>query len=159
MNWTPEQYRAHVKAQANTAKQMQGAKRGGSKPSTCPSEDQEQKNLMSWAWSMKVNGERLADYLIHVPNGGSRNKIEAAKFKAMGLRAGVPDLLLVMPSTDHHGLWIELKSKKGKVQDNQKHVMEQFSSKGYLCKVCYGFKEARDAILDYLGIDDGSKAL
>jgi hypothetical protein len=30
----------------------------------------------------------------HVPNGGRRSKAEAGAFKAMGVRAGVPDLLI-----------------------------------------------------------------
>ena len=36
----------------------------------------------------------------HVPNGGWRGKAEAARFKALGVRAGVPDLTLVFSSTD-----------------------------------------------------------
>ena len=35
--------------------------------------------------------------LFHVPNGGFRNRHEAARFKAMGVRSGVPDLLLLIP--------------------------------------------------------------
>jgi hypothetical protein len=29
----------------------------------------------------------------HVPNGGSRNAVEGARFKAIGVKAGVPDLV------------------------------------------------------------------
>lgn len=45
------------------------------------SEDQEQITLMSWAHRVKYGSGRLSDYLFHIPNGGSRNIIEAAKFK------------------------------------------------------------------------------
>ena len=41
-------------------------------------EDQEQIMLMSWAHHVKFGSSRLSDYLIHIPNGGSRNIIEAA---------------------------------------------------------------------------------
>ena len=37
------------------------------------------------------------ELLYHVPNGGSRNKAEASKLKRMGVRAGVPDLVLPVP--------------------------------------------------------------
>ena len=49
-----------------------------------PTEDQEQITLVSWAHHVKYGNGRLSDYLIHIPNGGSRNIIEAAKFKKMG---------------------------------------------------------------------------
>lgn len=32
-----------------------------------------------------------------IPNGGSRNKAEAAKLKAEGVSAGVPDLFIPIP--------------------------------------------------------------
>jgi hypothetical protein len=31
----------------------------------------------------------------HVPNGGSRNAAEGARFKAIGVKAGVPDLIFL----------------------------------------------------------------
>jgi hypothetical protein len=35
--------------------------------------------------------------VIHVPNGGGRSKAEAGIFKAMGVLAGFPDLLVIGP--------------------------------------------------------------
>jgi len=35
----------------------------------------------------------------HVPNGGFRTKVEAAKFQKMGVRPGMPDLLLFGPDS------------------------------------------------------------
>ncbi len=46
------------------------------------SEDTEQINVVSWAnWNMNRYPELR--WLFHVPNGGSRNKQEAVKFKQM----------------------------------------------------------------------------
>ena len=46
------------------------------------SEDTEQINVVSWAgWNMNRYPE--LKWLFHVPNGGSRNKQEAVKFKQM----------------------------------------------------------------------------
>ncbi|MFW1924260.1 VRR-NUC domain-containing protein [Acinetobacter geminorum] len=115
-----------------------------------PTEDQEQMTLMSWAHHVKFGNGRLSDYLIHIPNGGSRNEIEAAKFKKMGVKAGVPDLQLLVPNGLIHGLWIELKSKAGKLQPSRRLMMQRLEEQGYMCKVCFGADEAIQEIKKYL---------
>lgn len=55
-------------------------------------------------------------WAFHVPNGGGRTKIEGAIFKAMGVRAGIPDLCIVYRGKAH---WIEMKAGKGKATDTQ----------------------------------------
>ncbi len=117
-----------------------------------PTEDQEQMTLMSWAHRVKYGSGRLSDYLFHIPNGGSRNIIEAAKFKKLGVKAGVPDLQLIVPNGEIHGLWIELKSKKGKLQPCQRLMIQRLEEQGYMCKVCFGADEAIDEIKKYLMI-------
>ena len=52
----------------------------------------------------------------HVPNGGYRSRSEGAKFKAMGVRAGVPDLILFHQGRLH---CLELKSDKGRPSESQ----------------------------------------
>lgn len=51
--------------------------------------------------------------VFHVPNGGNRNRLEAIKFKNMGVKAGAPDLILI-PSKSNRGIhpfyFIELKA-------------------------------------------------
>jgi hypothetical protein len=50
----------------------------------------------------------------HVPNGGLRNKAEAAKLKAMGTLPGVSDLIFVWYDYDKHdlrNLYLELKAR------------------------------------------------
>lgn len=111
-----------------------------------PTEDQEQMTLMSWAHRVKYGSGRLSDYLFHIPNGGSRNILEAAKFKKLGVKAGVPDLQLIVPNGEIHGLWIELKSKKGKLQPSQRLMIQRLEEQGYMCKVCFGADEAIDEI-------------
>lgn len=117
-----------------------------------PTEDQEQITLMSWAHHVKFGNGRLSDYLFHIPNGGSRNLIEASKLKKMGVKAGVPDLQLIIPNGLIHGLWIELKSKAGKLQPSQRLMMQRLEEQGYLCKVCFGADEAIQEIKKYLCI-------
>jgi hypothetical protein len=90
------------------------------------------------------------DYLIHIPNGGSRNKIEAYNFKKQGVRAGFPDLQLLVPRGTYHGLFIELKTFKGKLNIKQKHYLQLLNAQGYLAQCCYGWHEAADLIDTYM---------
>ena len=52
-----------------------------------PSEESEQIKLAQWLDLAKV-------LWCHVPNGGGRSKREAARLKAAGVKAGVPDVLI-----------------------------------------------------------------
>lgn len=54
--------------------------------------------------------------LFHVPNGGSRNAREGAKFKAMGVVPGVADLLFIF---DGKLYAFELKTDKGSQSKSQ----------------------------------------
>ena len=116
-------------------------------------EDQEQMTVMSWAHKTKFKDGRLSDYLFYIPNGGSRNIIEETKLKKMGVKAGVPDLQLIVPNGQVHGLWIELKAQKGKLQPSQQIMIQRLEAQGYLCKVCFGADEAINEIKKYLMLE------
>lgn len=53
----------------------------------------------------------------HTPNGGARSKSEGGKFKALGVRPGVPDLQFLFP--DGHVAFMELKASDGVTSDAQ----------------------------------------
>ena len=77
------------------------------------SEAQEQCELIKWADScVKTNIHPELAMLYAVPNGGRRDKAEAAHLKMQGVKAGVPDLCLAVPKGKYHGLYIELKVEK-----------------------------------------------
>jgi len=54
----------------------------------------------------------------HCPNGGFRKKATAGRFKAMGLKAGIPDCVILR--TDGSPIYIELKSFGGVLSNAQK---------------------------------------
>ena len=118
--------------------------------SRVPSEAQEQKALFEWAaWAQKKHPELQVMHAI--PNGGSRHPIEARHLKEQGVKPGVPDVFLPAPKGNYHGLWIEMKRRKGgRVSDAQKGFIQTMNRLGYRATVCKGWEEARDTILDYL---------
>ena len=113
------------------------------------SEALEQETLIHWA-NTSIGKYPELELLYHVPNGGSRNKIEAANLKRQGVKAGVPDLCLPVPKNNYHGLYIEMKAGHNKTTEKQKLWLSALNRQGYATKVCYGWLEARDIILAYL---------
>ena len=101
------------------------------------SEDTEQINVVSWAgWNMNRYPE--LKWLFHVPNGGSRNKQEAVKFKQMGVKAGVSDLCLPYPKGSYCGLFVEMKFGNNRQQDTQKRVPCGYgSSRTFCCNLLF----------------------
>lgn len=53
-----------------------------------------------------------------VPNGESRSARTGAKLKAMGVRAGVADMVIVLPGGE--ACFLELKAAAGRLSDRQK---------------------------------------
>lgn len=115
-----------------------------------PTEDTEQAHIFAWAaWASGKYPE--LDLMHHIPNGGKRSKSEAARFKAQGVKAGVPDIFLPCARGGYHGLYIELKrTKGGKLSAAQKEWIDALRGQGYKVIVCYGFDEAREVIINYL---------
>ena len=84
--------------------------------------------------------------VFHIPNGGSRNKLEAANLKRQGVRAGVSDLCFPVALRGYHGLYIEMKAGKNKTTHNQDEWINLLANNGYCVRVCYGFYEAVSVI-------------
>jgi len=115
-----------------------------------PTEDAEQMALFHWAALERGRYPELA-MLFHIPNGGSRGKAEAGRFRAMGVKAGVPDLCLPIARAGKHGLYIELKrSKGGRVSEEQAAWITELRARGYAAEVCRGWEEAARVIEAYL---------
>ena len=115
-----------------------------------PSEHQEQCALFEWAAWMANTMPEL--HLMHaIPNGGKRDIRTAAKLKAEGVKPGVPDIFLPVPRGGKHGLYIELKRRKGgTVSAAQEAWIRALTEQGYVCAVCHGAAAARDEILRYM---------
>jgi hypothetical protein len=89
----------------------------------------------------------------HVPNGGFRRKEEAAKFKAMGVKPGVPDLHIPIPRKGYHGLFLELKRVSGGTLSKvQSYWLSELEKQGYAVYVAKGANDLIDYVKNYLGV-------
>lgn len=117
---------------------------------TIPTEAQEQTALFQWAALMQGRIPELA--LLHsVPNGGSRHPIEAVHLKQQGVRPGIPDIFLPCARGPFHGLYIEMKRRKGgRVSVDQQRMILALRAQRYKVEVCRGWDEAKNTICEYL---------
>lgn len=93
---------------------------------------------------------KLSHLLHHSPNGGKRNIREAARFKAMGVRAGFPDLILLLPNEKFNYLCIELKTKKGRQSEHQKNYQKLVENNGGKYCICREVQDFINITKDYL---------
>lgn len=90
--------------------------------------------------------------LFHVPNGmplveGSK---AGARWKQMGVKAGVPDLLLLASRRGFHGLAIEMKTKTGRQTTEQRWWGRELVKRGYVYALCRSSSEAIAMMMSYL---------
>lgn len=88
--------------------------------------------------------------LFSVPNGGSRNIIEAANLKRQGTKSGVADVILLMPKNGFASLCIEFKTKTGRQSSEQKKFQEQAEKCGNKYVIVRSVKEAIEKVRNYL---------
>lgn len=117
-----------------------------------PTESEEQQALFEWAALQRGRYPELS-LLFHIPNGGYRGKAEAGRFKAEGVKSGVPDICLPVARGGFHGLFIEMKRQRGSItSEAQKDWIRQLAKQGYKAVICKGWQEAAQIIADYLNM-------
>ena len=114
------------------------------------SEHAEQAALFEWAAWNETRAPELA-LLFAIPNGGARHKATAAKMKAEGQRAGVPDCFLPVARRDYHGLWIEMKFGSNQPTPVQRDWDRRLTKQGYIVATCRSWEMAARTIVWYLG--------
>lgn len=133
---------------------------------------------MQWAGRIRLDvlgredvedGSTLSDYLFHIPNGGARRALEAARLQAQGVKAGVSDYFLPLPVrsgvkradgsipvVSYAGLWVELKAEGGRVTKDQSRWLLRMHRAGYCAVLAFGWHEAARAAGNYLGLPSQS---
>jgi len=134
-----------------------------------PLEQDEQIALVEWASWQRIPEGRLIDYLVMIPNEsllsllpkGHRRFRYWERLKRMGFTEGAADLQLALPRAPWPGLWIEMKRQReafgteraiaAAVSENQSAFGKRMQAVGYQWVAAYGWEEARDHLLRYLG--------
>jgi hypothetical protein len=126
-------------------------------------ESQIQCTIVDWANNTNyLNNRKIGDFLIKITNEGKRSIFQGRKMKREGLKKGVSDLFLAIPLVDINsfspsgiiytisGLWIEVKTKIGKVTKEQDQWGSDMKIMGYSFEIVRGVDEGIQAIKDYL---------
>jgi len=81
-----------------------------------------------------------------IPNGGSRDVREARNLKRQGVKAGVPDLIVLTPSAGApRGVALELKRADGSIRDvrpEQWAWLARFEAAGFAAVVGLGWRDS-----------------
>lgn len=75
---------------------------------------------------------------------------QRAFMKNQGMRKGYPDLKILKPIGNYQLLFLELKTIKGKLSDEQKERIKELQNLGYAVSVGYGFYDSIYKIKKYL---------
>ena len=151
---------------ATKQKALPGMAKHSPRPSRVPGykrrtpEADEQAALIRWArlWANHGTHPIPALGLLHSSlNGVALTPGQAAKAKAGGMLSGVWDLFLPVTVTTlggwgatYGGLWLEMKSARGRLTEEQKAFREAVGG-AYLWAVCHTWHDAARTLLEYLG--------
>lgn len=103
---------------------------------------------------IKRRGERDV-YAFHCPNGGARKRIEAAIFKGIGVRPGIPDVIIIHAAKLYA---LELKTEAGKLSFAQVTAQAEMRAAGCVTATTYG-EDAAIRQLESWGILRGKATL
>lgn len=114
------------------------------------SEHGHQRALFGWfnyvSFSQQI---RTAALCYAVPNGGKRDPATAARLKAEGVKAGVPDVVYPVRRGPYLTLYMELKVDKGRASEVQEWWHAALRAEGHAVAVCWGWQAARRCFLQY----------
>lgn len=110
-------------------------------------EQREQILLFNWIRRHKT----IVDLCFSIPNERKTSKYTGMLLKQMGLRPGTSDIFIAVPRGIFHGLFIELKYGKNKPTPHQTKFLLDMQSQGYDAKCIWGYENAKNYIINYLG--------
>lgn len=107
-----------------------------------PTEHEIQSALVDWC---ALNGVPI----FAIPNGGFRHIGTARKLQREGVKPGIPDLFVPICRVGKGGLFIEMKTKKGRIRPDQAFWIAELSHQ-YQVVVCRSLDEGIASIRTYL---------
>lgn len=116
-----------------------------------PSEFDIQRAVCLWLDGTSTNPAALLPGVVywHTPNGGARDAREGARFKQIGVKAGIPDLLFLRAGRLY---CLELKAQSGSTSIAQQVMHARLRDAGAACVATANSLQAAKAQLNAWGL-------
>jgi len=102
--------------------------------------------LYNWIRSMP----EVEPYAFHIGNERKCHPSEGRILKRMGIKSGVSDYMIAIPSGVYHGLFLELKVGSNAPSENQQKFLDDMTAQGYMAVCVWGYEAAKACIETYL---------
>lgn len=116
----------------------------------CIMKNEESKLQRACVRWFRLQFPELSGNLWAIGNGGNRDVVTGYVMKLEGVLAGVADLMLCVPNEEYHGLFIEMKTAKGRQSESQRLFQINHESKRYSYKICRSFDEFKKVVENYI---------
>ena len=110
----------------------------------------EQSHCVAFVSYLEQYHPDIAALTFHIPN-----ESKTSQRTDIGIKKGVPDYFVSIPSGIYHGLYIEFKRpavinhKNGGLSEDQMKMIPLFRKEGYIVEVVYDYKDAISVVLEY----------
>ena len=91
-----------------------------------------------------------AEWVHAIPNGARVSIGQAVKLKRQGLVSGVADVFVPIPNGGYHGMYIEFKTRTGRLSKTQDAFCCHCVNYCYIYTVCRDAVEAVESLREYL---------
>ena len=92
--------------------------------------------------------------VIKIDNEGKRTRYMGALAKRQGLCPGASDLFIPRATKDYHGLWIEVKSEKGRLSPAQIKFATDMINEGYQAVTVWNSEAAIEIIKSHYQLEN-----
>lgn len=110
-------------------------------------ESNEQIAAMDW---LRAQYPSIAEHTMHIGNERKSTHFAGYIMKRMGVLKGASDLFMAWPNAGYHGLFIEVKSMKGKPTPEQLAFIQRMTDVRYYACICYGADEVISTMKYYI---------
>jgi hypothetical protein len=122
-------------------------------PSTPDYEHLEQVRFFNLLSNVNHPAARLAFAVPNQAVAKFRSKAARVRFWKEGVRAGAPDVLVLWPIGERHGLALEFKRPGENPRPEQVEFLERLDAAGYQTAVVFSAKQAFQTLLEYLEVE------
>lgn len=95
----------------------------------------------------------------HYANERKCTPMEGVRLMRLGVKPGVADLHLPRSNETYKDLWIELKSKDGRVSEAQANFLRERIEEGSCAEIAYSSEEAIEIIKSFYGLPSTTMGL